>query len=519
MASAPASQSRSPFSRASRRRRTLPTLISGLVLSLGISACGEQITQPTEALQEVDPTSLQQVEDAPRAEMVPSYTVSGQSTVDVLVFGDYASARTTLAGALAAMGKNVTAAATLPADLSSYEVIWQTSAFASLTAAERTRLQSFLSDGGGLHINGERPCCEALNASVQQFVNSAVVGGGIGVGGRGDISGPMVMNTSAVGEVSTSPNLIQTYRPLATGGLSGVSGANVLVAGAGGVPVGAVWDGSSLTGGAGRLTLLMDVNWYDGGITYGDNRKLIENIQAFLESGVAADASPPVIVATVTGTTGDDGWYTSDASVAWSVTDAESEITATSGCDAASVTSDTGGVTFTCSATSTGGTATESVTIKRDATVPVVTYSGNAGTYTVDQTVAITCAASDATSGIASHTCEDVSGAAYAFDLGANTRSASATDNAGNVDTASTTFTVEVTFASLCSLTRRFVSQAGIANAMCQKLNVAAASASRGNERAKAGQLQAYVNHVQAQSGKSISAANAATLTRLAGAL
>ncbi len=63
-----------------------------------------------------------------------------------------------------------------------------------------------------------------------------------------------------------------------------------------------------------------------------------------------------------------------------------------------------------------GGTATATVTITVvDTIAPVVTYTGNAGTYTVDQAVSITCAATDIGSGVASTTCQNVSGPAYSF--------------------------------------------------------------------------------------------------------
>ena len=45
-------------------------------------------------------------------------------------------------------------------------------------------------------------------------------------------------------------------------------------------------------------------------------------------------------------------------------------ISSSEGCDATSVTVDTASITFTCTATSAGGPATESVTIKRDTTAP-----------------------------------------------------------------------------------------------------------------------------------------------------
>lgn len=102
--------------------------------------------------------------------------------------------------------------------------------------------------------------------------------------------------------------------------------------------------------------------------------------------------------------------------------------------------------------------------IRVDKTLPTVTYTGNAGTYTVDQTVAITCTAVDppnangtAASGLASTTCANVNAPAYTFPLGPNTLSASATDVAGNIGMGSTTFTVQVTTGSLCALTVQLI--------------------------------------------------------------
>jgi hypothetical protein len=294
-----------------------------------------------------------------------------------------------------------------------------------------------------------------------------------------------------------------------------------------------------------------------------------------------ADNTPPVIVPTVTGTQGSDGWYTSNVSVTWTVTDGESPVTSQTGCGPTTVTTDTNGVTFTCTATSLGGTASQSVTIKRDAsppvvvgtisgtpglagwyvsnvtvtwsttdatsgttscaptttstdnagttytctstngaglsttqsvsakrdaTNPVVTYSGNAGTYTVDQTVAITCAANDAMSGILSTTCANIGGAAYTFALGANSFSASAKDNAGNTGTGSTSFNVTVTGGSLCALVERFVTNHGVANSMCVKIQHASWGALR--------------NEINAQRGKKfLSEAHAVILMRLVDAL
>jgi hypothetical protein len=95
---------------------------------------------------------------------------------------------------------------------------------------------------------------------------------------------------------------------------------------------------------------------------------------AYLVSPITDDdTTPPLIQSSVSGALGNSGWYVSSVNVDWTVTDAESAISASTGCTATTVSTDTAGVTFTCSATSVGGTTTESVTIKRDATGPLAT--------------------------------------------------------------------------------------------------------------------------------------------------
>ncbi len=96
------------------------------------------------------------------------------------------------------------------------------------------------------------------------------------------------------------------------------------------------------------------------------------------EDGCPLDTTPPDITPNVNGTLGNNGWYVSDVAVTWTVTDGESDVT-TAGCGAQNVTADTAGVTFTCSAESEGGSASESVTIKRDATAPTITASRDVG--------------------------------------------------------------------------------------------------------------------------------------------
>lgn len=117
------------------------------------------------------------------------------------------------------------------------------------------------------------------------------------------------------------------------------------------------------------------------------------------------DDTAPAITPTIVGTLGANSWYTSDVSVSWSVTDTESAISNQSGCEQQSVTSDTSGVTITCTATSAGGSSSQSVTIKRDATAPTISVAATSapngnGWYNSDVTVTFTCA--DARAGVAS---------------------------------------------------------------------------------------------------------------------
>src|SRR5262245_38580483 len=94
----------------------------------------------------------------------------------------------------------------------------------------------------------------------------------------------------------------------------------------------------------------------------------------------ACDATGPAISAILGGTMGANGWYTSDVTVTWAVTDGESAVTSLSGCEPSQILSDTGGTTLTCVATSAGGTSSASVTIKRDASPPLAVLAVTSGT-------------------------------------------------------------------------------------------------------------------------------------------
>ena len=92
-----------------------------------------------------------------------------------------------------------------------------------------------------------------------------------------------------------------------------------------------------------------------------------------------ADDTPPTVTPDILGTLGDNGWYTSDVTVSWIVTDPDSAIISTA-CAPTSLSTESASTAVSCSATSTGGTTSNSVTIKLDKTGPSAELAVTAGT-------------------------------------------------------------------------------------------------------------------------------------------
>ena len=156
----------------------------------------------------------------------------------------------------------------------------------------------------------------------------------------------------------------------------------------------------------------------------------------------ASDDTPPVITPIVTGTLGQNGWYTSDVTVSWTIVDDDSDITSMTGCAATTITADTDDITLTCTASSAGGPASNSVTIKRDATPPVLDPSVQPDPVPLHGNATATADAGDNLSGLASQQCDDV----VTSSTGSKSLTCTATDNAGNRASASITYTVQYDF-------------------------------------------------------------------------
>jgi hypothetical protein len=169
---------------------------------------------------------------------------------------------------------------------------------------------------------------------------------------------------------------------------------------------------------------------------------------------------------------------------------------------------------------------------KVDKKPPVITITQpSATTYTHSSTLTLNYTVADGGSGLASFTptmngnltvngIPLSSGSAIPLlvnlPLGPNTFAISATDNVGNNGTVSVTFTIIVTAQSMMDDINQLAGSGAIAanevNSLMQKLSNAADQRSKGNCTSSGNQYQAFINEVNAQTGKSITPAAAAIL-------
>jgi hypothetical protein len=258
----------------------------------------------------------------------------------------------------------------------------------------------------------------------------------------------------------------------------------------------------------------------EGTLTLTSTCQDLAGNKASASYSVKVDTTAPAAAPTQTPVANANGWNNSDVSVNWNWTDAGSGIDPNNCTQSSTSTGEGTALTLTSTCQDLAGNkASASYSVKVDKTSPTVAFAGNAGTYTVAQSVSISCSASDALSGLASENCANVSGTAWSLGLGTHTVSATATDNAGNTGSASASYTVTVDETSLCALVHTFSTNSGIANSLCVKLDAAGAAAARGQLKTKANILSAFDNEVAAQSGKALTTAQAMLLTEFVAAL
>lgn len=228
---------------------------------------------------------------------------------NVLIFGNGSAvgAMNTLKSHLEDLGHSATLQfAELPNDLTPFNTVWFVANGMTLSPSVRARLLDFLADGGGVHLSGENPNFDSFNDSLSAFVHEAVIDSdGITIGRQGAVSGYRSLyypiNPSAISDVTALPNATERLELSGAGGIGGVAPLSENALAFGGFSankvVGAAWPAEQLVGGAGKLSIVMDVNWISKlAESDNDNGKLIENLQEFLTGTVDVN-QPPVAVA------------------------------------------------------------------------------------------------------------------------------------------------------------------------------------------------------------------------------
>lgn len=158
----------------------------------------------------------------------------------------------------------------------------------------------------------------------------------------------------------------------------------------------------------------------------------------------------------------------------------------------------------------------QATTVKIDKTKPVITFTGNAGSYGIMSTVDIACAATDVPSGILRTTCSDIHAPAYTFAAGTNNFKAQAVDFAFNITSVTTSFMVDVTYSDLCQLTKQLSGGTALGGSLCTFLTQAKGEQAAGLDANKADRIKAYIDGVQANAPGVFSQTGAQALSRLA---
>jgi hypothetical protein len=199
---------------------------------------------------------------------------------------------TNLQNILTDAGYGVDTSSTLPSHLSQYKAIWFLDT-SPLSSANQTELEAFVNAGNGLYLTGENDvCCSMLNQADTALIDALVAGGGVQAGGQGEADSPKAPNavtSNAIDDVTLTPNVLTSWSPGGPGGLGGVVPPNVLTStNFMGVPTptGAVWDGSDLTSGRGRLAILMDITWLETETPWDQMTatQMVQNVERFLMS-------------------------------------------------------------------------------------------------------------------------------------------------------------------------------------------------------------------------------------------
>jgi hypothetical protein len=154
-------------------------------------------------------------------------------------------------------------------------------------------------------------------------------------------------------------------------------GLGHLISWATGMPY-AAEDLGGLLAGVAQIGIVSDDFNDDGAsdlLLAGRGQRIQDLPAVFLVSMTAKESTPPYILGSVAlDSRHATSWYTEDVSIRWYVGDPESAVRSLVGCGPTTLRTDTGprGVTFTCKATSAGGTSQRSMTVRRDSSPPII---------------------------------------------------------------------------------------------------------------------------------------------------
>ena len=186
----------------------------------------------------------------------------------------------------------ITYADTPPASLSGYQQIWDTRFTDSspLTAGDMTAYAAALSSGASLFVMGENSSFMTRNNSLFQFVDQ--VGGGqlifdSNAGSTQTVHAPLDANglTSITFLASGNASAVGLTGTMATvADNTGTSGSTF------------VWPRGTLTSApAGKLTMVLDVNFMMPGYSSNGNGRLFANLCEFMAVPPAASAPVPAL--------------------------------------------------------------------------------------------------------------------------------------------------------------------------------------------------------------------------------
>lgn len=228
------------------------------------------------------------------------------------------------------------------------------------------------------------------------------------------------------------------------------------------------------------------------------------------------DKTAPTITASVSPAPNRAGWYNTNATVTFACSDATSGI---ADCTApVTLSRDGAGQMVSGKAVDRAGlTAETSVTVNLDMTAPAITINGvqSGAKYPLGLVPTVSYSASDSLSGVSASSATLTGG--DGLGLGIFTYNVTAFDVAGNTATASATYEVIATPEGLIALIRQMqaagkIDNAGIANSLISKVE----NAQKANGQAADNIMQAFINQVEAQSGRHIASDAAAILLHAA---